>query len=123
MLNLQNEGTSGLINIPNNVVINLSGKPLSTSEQSILSKGAKFAPTPSEVPHDHKIIVAEIEAAITNLPDESIDSVVPKVFNIPCYGIMDGTETYAGIATQLYYEQPLYTSYNYSQIHTKIPIA
>lgn len=76
LLNLQNEGTLGLINNPNNGVINLSSKLLSTSEQCILSKGPKFASTPSEVPH--KVIVAEIEAAITNLSDESGDSVRPK---------------------------------------------
>jgi hypothetical protein len=54
-------------------VINLSSKPLSTCERSILEKGPKFAPTPLGIPH--KNIVAEIEAAISNLPDESKDAI------------------------------------------------
>ena len=54
-------------------VINLSSKPLSTCERSILEKGPKFAPTPLSIPH--KNIVAEIEAASSNLPDESKDAI------------------------------------------------
>ena len=56
LLNLQNEGTLGLINNPNNGVINISSKPLSTSEQSILLKGLKFAQKPFEAPD--KIILS-----------------------------------------------------------------
>ncbi len=43
-------------------------------------KGPKFAPTPSHIPH--KDIVAEIEAAITDLPDESKDSVRTSAANL-----------------------------------------
>ena len=43
-------------------------------------KGPKFAPTPSQIPH--KDIVAEIEAAITDLPDESKDSVRTSAANL-----------------------------------------
>ncbi len=52
-------------------VINLSSRPLSTDEHAILGKGPKFALTPSIIPY--KNIVAKIEAAITDLPDESKD--------------------------------------------------
>ena len=54
-------------------VINLSDKPLSTDERAILEKGPKFAPTPTLIPY--KNIVAEIEAAITYLHDESKDAI------------------------------------------------
>ncbi len=54
-------------------VINLSSKPLSQHERAILNKGPKFAPTPCQIPH--KDIVAEVEAAITNLPDTAKHSI------------------------------------------------
>ena len=57
----------------NNWVVNLSSKPLSPEERSLLEKGSKFAPTPTTIPH--KNIVAEIEAAIHHLPDVSKDAV------------------------------------------------
>ena len=60
--------------------MNLSSKPLSSTEQSILEKDPKFAPTPSQIPY--KNIVAEIEAAITNLPDESKDAIRTSAVNI-----------------------------------------
>ena len=57
----------------NNWVVNLSKKPLLPEERSLLGKGPKFAPTPTNIPH--KNIVAEIEAAIRHLPDDSKDAV------------------------------------------------
>ena len=55
----------------NNWVFNLSKKPLLPSE--LLEKGPKFAPTPSKIPF--KDFVAEIEASISYLPDESKDQI------------------------------------------------
>ncbi len=63
-----------------NWVVNLSSKPLSSAEQSILEKGPKFSPTPSQIPY--KNIVAEIEAAISTLPDESKDIIRTSAANI-----------------------------------------
>ena len=57
----------------NNWVVNLSTKPLLPEERSLLEKGPKFVPTPTIIPH--KDIVAEIEAAIRHLPDDSKDAV------------------------------------------------
>ncbi|PFX12271.1 Uncharacterized protein K02A2.6 [Stylophora pistillata] len=48
-------------------------KPLLPEERSLLEKGPKFAPTPTNIPH--KNILAEIEAAICHLPDDSKDTV------------------------------------------------
>ena len=48
-------------------------------------KGPKFVPTPSQIPH--KDIVAEIEAAITDLPDESKDSVRTSTANLLYDGV------------------------------------
>jgi hypothetical protein len=50
------------------------------NERAIMEKGPQFAPTPSQIPH--KDIVAEIEAAITNLSDESKDSVRTSAANL-----------------------------------------
>ena len=55
----------------NNWVVNLSKKPLLPSERSLVEKGPKFAPTPSKIPF--KDFVAEVEASISYLPDESKD--------------------------------------------------
>ena len=57
----------------NNWVINLSQKPLTDAERSLLQKGPKLAPSPSTIPY--KNIVAEVEAAIIHLPDESKDAI------------------------------------------------
>ena len=54
-------------------VVNLSTKPLPRFECAVLEKGPKFAPTPRQIPH--KNIVAEVEAAIVHLPDDSKHSV------------------------------------------------
>jgi hypothetical protein len=54
-----------------NWVINLSKKPLTNAERSLLEKGPKFAITPSSIPY--KNIVSEVEAAIHELPDETKD--------------------------------------------------
>lgn len=43
-------------------------QPLTVVKRSLLEKGAKFAPTPNQIPH--KNIVAEVEAAINHLPEE-----------------------------------------------------
>ena len=56
-----------------NWTINLSQKPLSTTERSLLEKGPKFAPTPRTIPV--KDIVSEVEAAIVRLPDDSKDAI------------------------------------------------
>ena len=68
--NLRNEfnPSSNLVD-KSNWVVNLSKKPLTVAERSLLEKGPKFAPTPNQIPH--KNIVAEVEAAITHLPEES----------------------------------------------------
>ena len=52
-------------------VVNLSSKPISDTEQSLLEKGPKFAVTTNRIPY--KNIVAEV--AISNLPDEAKDAV------------------------------------------------
>jgi len=54
-------------------VVNLSNKPLSSAERSILEKGPKFAPTPSKIPV--KDIVCENEAVIVHLPDDTKDTI------------------------------------------------
>ena len=54
-----------------NWVINLSQKPLTASERSVLEKGPKFAIAPTKIPY--KNIVVEIEASIASLPEESKD--------------------------------------------------
>ena len=56
-----------------NWAINLSQKPLSSAERSLLEKGPKFAPTPRTIPV--KDIVSEVEAAIVRLPDDSKDAI------------------------------------------------
>ncbi len=72
--NLSNESTSaGPIIDSSKWVINLSSKPLTSDERAILNKGPKFAPTPPKIPT--KVLVAEIEAAITKLPEESKDAI------------------------------------------------
>ena len=53
--------------------VNLSNKPLSSAERSLLEKGPKFAPTTNQIPY--KNIVSEVEAAITHLPEECKDSI------------------------------------------------
>ena len=55
-----------------NWAINLSQKPLSTAERSLLEKGPKLAPTPRTILV--KDIVSEVEAAIVRLPDDSEDA-------------------------------------------------
>ena len=72
--NLRNEDTLSTHSIDKkNWVVNLSNKPLSSAECSLLEKGPKFAPTPNQIPY--KNIVSEVEAAITHLPDECKDSI------------------------------------------------
>ena len=56
-----------------NWAINLSQKPLSSAERSLLEKGPKFALTPRTIPV--KDIVSEVEAAIVRLPDDSKDAI------------------------------------------------
>jgi hypothetical protein len=77
---VNNECTPDLTSLQKKWVINLSSKPLSRDEQAILEKGPKYAPTPSQIPH--KNIVAEIEAAIIDLPDESKDSTRTSAANL-----------------------------------------
>ena len=72
--NLRNEDNYSTHSIDKkNWVVNLSKKPLSSAERSLLEKGPKFAPTPNQIPY--KNIVSEVEAAITHLPDECKDSI------------------------------------------------
>ncbi|XP_068737985.1 uncharacterized protein [Montipora capricornis] len=74
LYNLRNEDNCSTHFIDKkNWVVNLSIKPLSSAERSLLEKGPKFAPTPNQIPY--KNIVSEIEAAITHLPDEQKDSI------------------------------------------------
>ncbi len=54
-----------------NWVINLSKKPLTNAEHSLLEKGPKFTITPASIPY--KNIISEVEAAIRDLPDETKD--------------------------------------------------
>ena len=63
-----------------NWVINLSKKPLTESARSALEKGAKFANAPTKIPY--KNIVAEIEASIAGLPEESKDIIRTKTASI-----------------------------------------
>ena len=74
LYNLRNEDIHSTHSIDkSNWVVNLSMKPLSSAERSLLEKGPKFAPTPNQIPY--KNIVSEVEAAITHLPDECKDSI------------------------------------------------
>ena len=57
----------------NNWFVNLSKKPLFPEERPLSEKGPKFASTPTNIPH--KNIVAEIQAAIRHLPDDSKEAV------------------------------------------------
>jgi hypothetical protein len=77
---VNNECTPDLTSLQKKWVINLSSKPLSRDEQAILEKGPKYGPTPSQIPH--KNIVAEIEAAIIDLPDESKDTIRTSAANL-----------------------------------------
>ena len=70
---MKNESTPTIATDPSKWVVKLSTKPLSTHERAILNKGPKFAPTPHQIPT--KAIVAEIEAAIANFPDDSKDAI------------------------------------------------
>ena len=56
-----------------NWVVNLSKKPPQPAEHSLLKNGSKFVPTPFKIPY--KDIVAEVEAAINCLSEESKDQV------------------------------------------------
>jgi hypothetical protein len=78
--NLNNECTPVITSESKKWVVNLSSKPLSTTEQSILEKSPKFAPTTLQIPYQN--IVAEIEAAITKLPDESKDAIRTSAPNL-----------------------------------------
>jgi CO dehydrogenase/acetyl-CoA synthase beta subunit len=69
--NLNNEYNKETNATMNTSVINLSKKPLTDAERSLLEKGAKFAITPAKIPH--KNIIAEVETAIKDLPDETKD--------------------------------------------------
>jgi hypothetical protein len=51
------------------VVVNILSRSLTKTEVEVLQKGPKFAPAPSEIPY--KEIVANIEAGIDNLNDDS----------------------------------------------------
>ena len=53
-----------------NWVINLSKKPLTIAECSLLEKGPKFSITPNRIPYKN---ISEVEAAIQKLPDETKD--------------------------------------------------
>lgn len=50
-------------------VVNISSRSLTKTEIEVLQKGPKFSPAPSEIPY--KEIVANIEAGIDNLSDDS----------------------------------------------------
>ena len=78
--NLRSESTPTTDTDPSKWVVNLSTKPLSTHERAILNEGPKFAPTPHEIPT--KEIVAEVEAAIANFPDDSKDAIRTSAENL-----------------------------------------
>ncbi len=61
-------------------VINLSSKPFTDAERSLLEKGSKFAIIPAKIPY--KNIISEIEAAITYLPDETTDIICTHTASI-----------------------------------------
>ncbi len=69
--NLKDEYNKETNATKNTSVINLSKKPLTDAERSLLEKGPKFAITPAKIPH--KNIIAEVETAIKDLPDETKD--------------------------------------------------
>ena len=50
-------------------VVNISSRSLTKTEVEVLQKGPKFAPAPSNIPY--KDIVANIEAGIVNLADDT----------------------------------------------------
>ena len=50
-------------------VVNISSRPLTKTEVTVLQKGPKFAPAPSKIPY--KEIVANVEAGIENLADDT----------------------------------------------------
>jgi hypothetical protein len=81
LLNLSKESTPAGHTIDSSKwVINLSKKPISSDKRAILNKGPKFAPTPLQIPTED--LVAEIEAAITNLSQESKDAVRTSAANL-----------------------------------------
>ncbi len=61
-------------------VVNISSRSLTKTEVEVLQKGPKFAPAPSETPY--KEIVANIEAGIDNLNDDSKEIVRNATMNI-----------------------------------------
>ena len=50
-------------------VVNISSRSLTKTEVEVLQKGPKFAPAPPNIPY--KEIVANIEAGIKNLADDT----------------------------------------------------
>ena len=63
-----------------NWVINLSKKPLTIAERSLLEKSPKFVITPASIPYEN--IVSEVEAAIPKLPDGTKDFIRTNTSNI-----------------------------------------
>ena len=61
-------------------VVNISSRPFTKTEVEVLQKGPKFAPAPSKVPY--KEIVANIEAGIENLADDTKEHVRNAVASI-----------------------------------------
>ncbi|KAK9874835.1 hypothetical protein WA026_005651 [Henosepilachna vigintioctopunctata] len=57
----------------NKTVVNISSHQLSDHEESILAKGGNFAVTPRNVPVEE--IIANIEAGIRNLPQDSAEEI------------------------------------------------
>ena len=64
----------------NKWVINLSSRPLSDAEVSLLEKGLNFAVTPTNIPATE--IIAKVESAIRTLDSEQADTVRRSVNNI-----------------------------------------
>ena len=64
----------------NKWVINLSSRPLSGAEVSLLEKGLNFAVTPTNIPATE--IVAKVESAIRTLDSEQADTVRRSANNI-----------------------------------------
>ena len=63
----------------NKWVINLSSRPLSNAEVSLLEKGLNFAVTPTNIPATE--IIAKVESAIRTLDSEQADTVRRSVNN------------------------------------------
>ncbi|KAG8222146.1 hypothetical protein J437_LFUL000728 [Ladona fulva] len=68
--------TSASLN-PDRIVINLSGRNISETAKSVLSKGLNFAPAPRTMPYQD--FIGAIEPALRFLPQESAEEARSKI--------------------------------------------